>query len=213
MESSGNNLYKFNQIVDRVSYTYYTKNSNPSIYSSKVDISNVIKINSPIQPSKPKSLLVIGSFKDFNLEDKTNNSASLHVGISNSKNHIHHFWNSYKVDKIPKRWQKCLVIPLKSTLSNDKWDRIINITTKRLKITHSQYGILSLSSKMEDLHHKNDCFSYAVRLLNVLKYNNKNNHNLMSVARRLIEPKMMELGYFKRIWNAFGEDDFIRIKN
>ena len=45
-----------------------------------------------------------------------------------------------------------------------------------------------MDAKVEDLKQKNDCFSFAIKILNALKYQNNTNHDLMEVAQNLIQP-------------------------
>ena len=57
-----------------------------------------------------------------------------------------------------------------------------------------------MSAKESDLGSKNDCFSFAIRILNALKWNGNENHDLMEVAGQLIEPKLKELYRFSKIY-------------
>ena len=59
------------------------------------------------------------------------------------------------------------------------------------------------------LEGKNDCYSYAIRLLNQLNYNNSYNHDLIKLAQTILEPKLNEFKILSMIWNDLKKKKFI----
>lgn len=83
---------------------------------------------------------------------------------------------------------------------------------KKSSKEHNDYKFLSTSTSRTQLEDKNDCFSYAIRLLNALNYGGKNNHDLIEFAGDLIQPKIEELKFLQRVWEALNTMDYVRIK-
>ena len=214
-----NIIYTFQNTINDIEYRYYTKNNDLEYYPDRDELIKIDKssnllwthINNPISKSKKRSLLIKGSFTDFSLENTLGLEDSLHVGISNSENKIYNFWNSYLIDK-SSDWEHCLVVPLESDLTDSKWDKVLHIEMKKSSKEHTDYKFLSTSSSRTQLEDKNDCFSYAIRLLNSLNYGGKNNHDLLELAGDLIQPKIEELKFLQRVWEALKTIDYVRIK-
>ena len=108
------------------------------------------------------------------------------------------------------QWKNSLVIKLNSELTDEEWDSIIEKTTETSKNDFPEY---TLAHSIETLGSKNDCYSYALRILNALEYNNKTDNDLIGIAVDLIEPKLKELKLFSLVWNNINEENYwVRIK-
>ena len=124
-------------------------------------------------------MLIKGSAKNFT-PTRTLEGESLHVGISNSKNQIYHFLGKYHIDETTKKWQSSLVIPLQDpTMSDEEFDLILQQVIEEAKQSKTKYKFLPMNAKESDLDKKNDCFSFAIRILNALKWDYSQNHDLM----------------------------------
>ena len=205
-------IYSFIYNDNGIKYRYFTKNKDIKIYPNtekEIPIESITVLKSPIETSKPRSLIIRGSFEDFSLTNSV--EGDLHVGITDSKNNIYNFWTNYLIEKGDNhQWKNLLVIKLDSKLTDEEWDSIMEKTTETNKIDFSKY---TLAHSIETLDKKNDCYSYALRILNALEYNDKTNNDLIEIAVDLIEPKLKELKLFSLVWNNINEEnDWIRIK-
>lgn len=192
-------------------------NDKEEIYYSKlkIDTTNNIQIKkvtilkNPIEMSQPRSLVIKGSFLKFNYDKQK--PELLHIGITDSKNNVYHFWESYFISDTNigsntgkyGNWKNCLVIPIHSNLDDKSWDKHLNDSLEYSKKNHSNYNYINRS---EDLSQKNDCYSFVIRTLNILGFN----ISIISLTEKFIQPIMNDFNKYYLIYNILKKKPYIK---
>ena len=64
-------------------------------------------------------------------------------------------------------------------MSDEEFDLILQQVIEEARQSKTKYKFLPMNAKESDLDKKNDCFSFTIRILNALKWDNNENHDLM----------------------------------
>jgi len=197
--------------------TTMCSNENEKIYYSKLEIkeSKTVKIKkvellkNPIQKSQARSLVIKGSFKKYDYDKQK--PELLHIGITNSKNVVYHFWDTYFTSDPTEgkdtgkygNWKNCLIISIPSKLNDKEWDKYLDESLKYGQKYHSNYNYVNRS---EDLSQKNDCYSFVIRTLNILGFN----MSIISLTEKFIQPTVNEFNKYYLINNILKSKPYIR---
>jgi hypothetical protein len=155
-------------------------------------------VPNPIENVKPRCLIVTRSFGKLT-PSTYSATALLHVGISNSFLQVYNFWHSYKIDTPDSGiWESVLNIELESHLLNEfvedtKFDNALKESFNSQSKTYNKYDDIT-----------NNCFDFACRFLNFIKYANLN-WTKESLAANLIESKILFCEKYSNIYKMISQ--------
>ncbi|KRX00054.1 hypothetical protein PPERSA_07251 [Pseudocohnilembus persalinus] len=169
----------------------------------------------PIQNPRKNSIIITTSNKKLDPISYSQTDI-LHIGISDSKNNITHFWNQYKTDynlEQNKFWENSISIPIKPEENLENLENLENFNNNVNNLDDEDFDqILQISLQFQKQNYpryhqfNNNCFDFVARFLSEIQFQQQFFWSKENLAESVIKPHIKQLEKFCQIYKIFNQN-------